>query len=466
MTAALKVKLADEALMAAAPALDDGPQLAFDLFTNLAPGGIENTPRKVGFQRNNIFVNITDLGLSARRAIDVAYFIVTGYDTHLPRYDVDLNYFKWLMGYGSRNHKHLKSVIGECQSAKLQVEDLSNPDESTRKWSSVQLIYSVDMENGRLIFEIPWQLYPHIKNPVNWHYLSLRYVFKSLHAKVLYDKLLPHIQLTTTGWISLETFRTWMGLEEDSYAEFKRLRSKVIVPAVEQINQITDLNVSFATRNLPGTKKVGFVAFRIHTSKTVDDVVGPLQILAGHFEVLQREFGLNGAQLLELAARREEYTYDRISRGIEYTRFQIAQGKVKSPAGYVINAIKGDFTLGEHTKTIALQREMRDQVSAEAGDGVATAIATQKTLEFTKRAAAAKIGYEGFQSLPLVQQDELLSAFARSSAAKVLAMKLKVSPKELQTLHTEDAEVRDLLGSFVAQRATKQAGQPKRAVAS
>lgn len=53
-------------------------QMALALFEELAPKDLSicDAPDEVGYNRSDVFLDLTDLSLAGRRAIDVAYFIV------------------------------------------------------------------------------------------------------------------------------------------------------------------------------------------------------------------------------------------------------------------------------------------------------------------------------------------------------------------------------------------------------
>ncbi|MFY2597370.1 replication initiation protein [Achromobacter xylosoxidans] len=432
-------------------------QLALALFAELAPAGagVEDAPPSVGFQRNNIFIDIADLSLSARRAIDVAYFIAAEDPEVRSMYETDLHFFKWLMAYGSNNRKHLKHVLREGQKAAIQVEDIEGEDAGRDRWVSVPLLGPVGIANGKVVFEIPRQLQPHIKNPSSSHFLSLRYVFKNLYAKILYDKLLPHLHVEVTPWVSIEELRKWFCLEPDSYTEFKRLCSRIIKPSVQQISQVTDLEVSFSTKNIPGSKKVGHICFRIHALKTLEASKAPMQVLKEMYVVLRDEFGLNGTQLMEIINNREEWTDERIQRAIEYTRFYIAQGKVKLPAGYLMKAIKGDYTLGEAMKTIATQQTTAAEVKSSKEAQTRATTEHIRLAEEDRRKREANIGYQAFASLSPQEQEDILTAFCSSNAAAVLARRMMVEKADLKDMYQDNHEVRELLGAFVALQAKR-----------
>ena len=185
-------------------------QMALALFEDLFDLGmpISEATREIGYQRNNFFTQIVNMGLPARRFLDAAYFIVAQEQEARDQYDVELNYFKWLMRYDSRNLKHLRTIAEEAQNAKIQVTDtpLDRDPNEDDLWVSVQLLGMVGFHRGRVRFDVHPRLVPHIRDPKKSHWLSLRIstAFTRSLARAIYDQILPSVPDGRTEWIPLE----------------------------------------------------------------------------------------------------------------------------------------------------------------------------------------------------------------------------------------------------------------------
>ncbi|MVW77677.1 replication initiation protein [Bordetella sp. 02P26C-1] len=444
-----------------APPKNDGKamQLALSLFSELGAhgAGADHLPVQVGFHKNNLFINIVDMSLSARRAIDVLYFITAQDPEYKSGYRIDLNIFKWLMGYTSNNRKHLQSILREAQKAAVQIES-SGPEASTDEpWASIPMLGPVAIANGKIFFEIHHRLQAEIKSPAASHFLSLRYVFKSIHAKILFDRLQLFIAQGTTGWISLDELRGWWGFKADEYAEFKKMRQRVIEKAVSQINEVTGLHVSYDTKNVPGSKRVGNIRFQIEKTAQFDAPQASMIALKAQYEVLRNEFGLNGAQLDEIISHRDEWDDDRLQKAIEYTRYQIAQGKVKrSVAGYFMKAVREAYALGTAqlqidaiaaSNDIAVSPNPLQQAVAAREQAIQAEVDQLETLGHT--------GYEAYLAMEPAQRAEVLREFIRSLPARTLAVQLHIEPAMLATLVGDNTDVQTQLGAFVAMRTVR-----------
>lgn len=433
--------------------LEGAQQLALALFAELAPvgGSIADVPGDIGFQRNNIFLDISDLSLCARRAIDVAYFLAAEDTAIHSRYEVPLTYFKWLMAYGSNNHKHLRHVLREGQKAAVQVQDIDASNEANDRWISVQLLGTVGIARGKVFFEIAPVLQPHIKSPASSHFLSLRYVFKSLYAKILYEKLLPHMAAGATPWISVETLREWFELGSDSYTEFKRLSARTLKPGVTHITEVTGMDVTYVTRNHPGTKRVSHVSFRMRAAPGAADPKAPMLVLKELYFTLRDEFGLSGAQLQEIINHRDEWTDDRLMRAIEYTRFHLQQGKVRHPAGYLLHAVEGDYTLGEAVKQVTRQQSEHNEEQtrrAQLQEQLQARRQQAQDKDSERRRQEGLEGYQEFLALDETQQACVLQGFYATPAARVYAIQKKVAKDEIGARVAHEEQLQLALGRF------------------
>jgi len=458
-------------------------QLALDIFSALEPydKGIADSTQEIGFRKNNLFLEITGLGLTARRAIDVAYFIVSQpndendlYESHAYRYSVDQNFFKWLMGTSSRNWRHLRGVLREAQAAAIEITSGPDPVDANcaveaktteagtkapvrpkmndnAKWGSVQLIGTVSIHSGRVNFEVNPALAKHIKNPQSYHFLSLRYVFRSLYAKTLYDLLIPYVSVGMTPWLELGELRTSLGSTKKLYDQYKFLRHYVLAPAIAEINELTDLRADIETRSVPGSKKIGYVRFTMQR----DDAVAardPNQELKEIYLTLRNEFGIVGRQFDEILTHREEWTHERIYDAIEYTRYMLRKGQVKfSPGGYLMKALREGYKLGSaqlELEAVSQQQAQKDAARLQPPDPYAKESLPMKGLE--ERQAQSRAGLERFEAVDPTTQEELAQRFLTSPQAKIAALKDRILKSQWREHLAQPGFFRDEFGCFIA----------------
>ncbi|WP_324125934.1 replication initiation protein [Aromatoleum sp.] len=453
--------------------------MSLSIFEDMFAKGLAITESKseIGFQRNNVFVDIGDLGVTARRAVDAAFFVVAQEKGIHTLYDVELSYFRWLMRYDSANYKHLRSVLTEAQKAVVQVTDTpvgAVPSESDR-WISVHLIGTVAIANGRIVFDVPTVLQRHIKDPVNSHWLSLRVTtaFTLLYARAIYDHVLPFVSDGVTEWFSVDAIRAWPGKSAASTAAFKYFKRDSLEPAVRQICEKSDIEISYETRTAtPSSKKIEFIRFRLSRKGDAPPVVQALMGAKELYTTLKNEFGLSDKHFDEILANREIWTDEWINQAIEFTRFNLQRGKVtKSPAGFLMKALRDNLRVSSAEKLIADQLAQREAMAAaaisakaEAEKTKADALAKSGARVAAKLAEEVRAGHEAFVLLESMNdREDLLLEFSKSLPAGIIAKRLKLDLSGLTyEVLTEIEPLHAAFGQFMFGKAKAAAAVARR----
>jgi hypothetical protein len=443
-------------------AVDKTGQLALVLFETLAPEGksVDSAPRALGFRRSNAFVRIVDLSLAGRRLIDVAYFLVAAEPEVKSEYRVDFGLFKWLLATTSDNRAHIKKLIREAQKAAIELNGPDVQNEPAQPWGSVPLMGPAYIAGGEIIFELPERLQKAIKNPEATHFLSLRYVFKSIYSKILYDRLQPYMDEGMTPWFELDPLREWLECEKKTYSLFKHFRNKVLDVAVNEIAEITGLKVVMVTQNVPGSKKIGKVRFKWDAGHQTDEQKTAFVVLRNTYDTLRQEFALNQADFDEIVRNRATYTDDLIQQAMEYTRHHVKAGVVKLRAGgYFMKALREGYLIGSLDKEIHARREAVVQAS-KGGQKAKEQREAAGESDFTARQKRESVqGWEAYKALTSDDQATLAQEFCKLPTSSMLARRLEIEISSLRD-HLEDQRVSTSFGIFVVgrlQRAEKAA---------
>lgn len=433
-------------------------QLALALFQDMAPQDkeVKVAPAELGFRRNNLFVEVVDLSLAGRRLVDVAYFLVADDPEIQPIYKFELNFFKWLMNYSSNNRKHLKDLLREAQKAAIQVDELDADNPSQDRWGAVPLMGPAYIANGHITFELPSRLQALIKNPAQSHFLSLRFVFKSIHAKIIYDRIQPWLDERVSPWYEVDAMRTWLECNSKTYDEYKFLSNRVLKPAISHIREITGIELELDTKNIPGSKKVGQVRFVVKSIIPVESSKVALTHLKAQYEVLQNEFGLTREELNEVIVQRDKWSDDYINRAMEYTRHQITEGKVIQRAGgYLMAALRGGYIMGDQDRVIQEKKKEATQKKQNVVNNVKANAAAVEAAAAEKSAKEIETGLDIYRNLPPEEQKAMLDAFAKSEVAKLVFRRLNISSEHLADLIDTNDLVRTSLATYVFSLAKK-----------
>jgi hypothetical protein len=440
-------------------------QMALALFEDLFDLGlpINEANREIGYKRNNFFTQIVNMGLPARRFLDAAYFIVAQEPEARDQYDVELNYFKWLMRYDSRNLKHLRTIAGEAQDAKIQVTDtpLERDPNEDDLWVSVQLMGMVGFHRGRIRFDVHPRLIPHIRDPKKSHWLSLRIstAFTRSLARAIYDQVLPSVPDGRTEWIRLEDMRNWPGRMGANAAIFKYFKRDWLEPAVREINEVSDIELSYETRTESSTsKKIDRIRFLLKRKDTADAALASLADASHLYRILKEEFNLSTKQFSEISENREVWTDARIQQAVEYTRYKLNDGKVKkSPAGYLMGALRDNWKMSEaERKMVEVQAKLLTEeteaevAKTETGSSVARSVASREEEVRARMNEDSRKGREHFNAADAKIRKELVRAWVASREGKLMLRRMKL---EASTVAEEEilanSELVWYLGQFV-----------------
>ncbi|WP_321949318.1 replication initiation protein [Paraburkholderia sp. J10-1] len=433
-------------------------QLALALFddANAEDLPVEAARSDIGFARKNVLIRIVDLGVAARRLIDAAYFIVAQEKDVHDLYDVELDYFKWLMRYSSRNNAHLEQVITEAQRALIQATADAEAD-GTKPFGSVQLIGRISYTGGRFQFRVPPDLIGIIRGPGNSHWLSLRItsLFSLSYARVMYDRLLPYAAEGLTDWFTLEELRSWQGSMGAKASEFKYFKRDWLTPAVDQINEVSDIALSYETRNEPGSRKIGRLRFRIERKEMAERLLHSHEQAQVLYQTLKQEFGLSSAQFGQIASDRDTYNDERLEQAVERTRFSLKLGKVsKSPAGFFMKALKEGWIVSDAERqmvqvrnSLALTEKREIEAKEQVETRLALQLAAQDVHAQNRIVDEVRRGWELYQEATPKQREDWRRAYSASAAGKLTQRRLGM---ELASGLTEDmfAKYPDLRGAF------------------
>ncbi|MEM5425786.1 MULTISPECIES: replication initiation protein [Paraburkholderia] len=437
-------------------------QLALALFDDASAEDlpVDAARSDIGFARKNVLIRIVDLGVAARRLIDAAYFIVAQEKDARDLYDVELDYFKWLMRYSSRNNSHLEQVITEAQRALIQATAEVEAD-GTKPFGSVQLIGRISYTGGRFQFRVPPDLIGIIRGPGKSHWLSLRItsLFSLSYARVMYDRLLPYADEGLTDWFTLEELRSWQGAMGAKASEFKYFKRDWLAPAVDQINNVSDLALSYETRNEPGSRKIGRLRFRIERKEMAERLLHSHEQAQVLYQTLKQEFGLSSAQFSQIASDRETYNDERLEQAVERTRLSLKLGKVsKSPAGFFMKALKEGWIVSDAERQMVLVQEslaLTDKCEVDAKGNAETRLALQLAAQDihaqNRIVDEVRRGWEVYQEATAKQREDWRRAYKASAAGKLTLRRLgmDVASDLAEEMFAKYPDLRDGFSGFV-----------------
>lgn len=213
--------------------------------------------------------------------------------------------------------------------------------------------------------------------------------FKSQYSIRLYE-LLKQKAFTAekrkfSRCFEIESFRSILGIAVNEYEVFSNLRRKVIEPAIEEVSEYTDLEITDVHYGKTG-RKVTDITFDVEIRQA--DEIQALQLEMEEeppkeqpHPLVERLISLGFA--VEIAQRyKTKYGTKRIERNIAYTLAKQQEGAVKDIPAYLNMAIKEDMGGGwEVAKTKAVEEKTQQQTVSNQREKQAELAHLQKMAE-------------------------------------------------------------------------------------
>jgi hypothetical protein len=184
-------------------------------------------------------------------------------------HQIDVTDLNKYLDFSYKNIKYLKETLRAL--VKCLVEwNLLNKDKEV-SWGVSALLASVRIEKGKLFYSYSHFLREQLFNPKMYAKISLsiQNKFKSKYSLALYELCLDYFRIQDntgeTPFIPLDTFKKSMCVGESMYAEFDQLNKRLIKEPINEINEISDLNVSVSFRR--ESRKITGIKFHIEAKK-------------------------------------------------------------------------------------------------------------------------------------------------------------------------------------------------------
>jgi plasmid replication initiation protein len=407
---------------------------------------IADAESDLAFPKNNVFVDISEVGVLTRRGLNVMHYLACSAPVDQLEFDCDVDLFKFLINYASRNHKHLKEALREAQKTSIVVTR-ERPDGhhgGNADFVSIPLVGMVGVANGRVYFKFDPAIRKLHKDPHGYTLLSLRTTsaFTSAFAHSLYEKLKSMAYRgSPTEWLTLEEARAWIGAQSSKYMdEFKQFRRFGLAVALAQINELSDLFVEYETKNVPGSKKVSHIrfVFREQQGSMVAQVMHQTEARKTIYDTLRGEFGIGTVDIQAITANSDKYTPERLQGAIDFVRHRMATAggkKIRYPGRLLMKALEEGWTVptAELEDTTVMPAAPVPAPASAPAPARAKAAKPPRDEEHHESEAQRReyelAGEEGFKQYSRAageQREGLWASFTRTAHFRVLASQLQL----------------------------------------
>lgn len=146
------------------------------------------------------------------------------------------------VGFNSKDYELLKSSLRQLRNIAIEWNVLN--EDGREKWGVSSMIAEAQIEGGVITYSYPPMLRSLLYNPEIFARIDLRVQkrFSSNYALSLYENCYRFKGVGSTDIIPVETWKRLIGVEEGGiYEVFKNLNRKIIKPAIEEINAVSDI---------------------------------------------------------------------------------------------------------------------------------------------------------------------------------------------------------------------------------
>ena len=319
------------------------------------------------------------------------------------RHSIPVQDLMHILDYNSTNQDYLKESLKALIHCSVEWNLLEK--DGPGEWGAAALLAGAKISRGICTYEYGSILREKLYNPRMYARLSLlvQNRFESKHALTLWELCVDYLgakrDCGETPWIDINDFRRIMGVEDSHYyaALFKKLKQKVITPALDEINDISDFSVTVEYRHQG--RKVTALKFKMR--RVVMMLPEPVNTQAPLFPDLNdmpllvkelsdaglsmqdaMEIWQKGFKFVDDAARPTDSGEDADAAFMRYVREKIhllkrlqASGKVANSTGFLLKAIKTNYANPEFAQ------EAKRQEAAELRKAQKAREAQKKQLE-------------------------------------------------------------------------------------
>ncbi|MEQ6378628.1 replication initiation protein [Bacillaceae bacterium S4-13-56] len=302
--------------------------------------------------------------LSAREQKIVLTFVsmIQPEDEDFQKYEMYIKDFHEMLGLEGREHyTQIKDIVKNLMSKVIEIP-YPNGDYLLANWTS-SVKYKAG--EGRIEFTFAPELKPYLlqlKRAFTSYRLSNILSLKSAYSIRLYE-LMKKWQHLGKWEITLESLKEKLGISKGQYKQYGHLKSRIIVPSLQELNEKTDIQVTF--KEIRKGRKVDKIEFAIkHLKDKEIRLEEPKkenydqELFEDLNDIAQFELSLSTFKKIEKTAK-EIYKEDYITQLemlMELVNFKLKHEGISSPVGFTLYYMEERKKLAEQGKDATIER--------------------------------------------------------------------------------------------------------------
>nr|WDE72643.1 Protein involved in initiation of plasmid replication [Cupriavidus gilardii] len=313
-----------------------------------------------------------DLSMLERKLSNV--LLLNAYDellterTHRLPVAILTEFLGWENG---RNTSALKDALRTLTSTPVEFDVMKDGPDG--EWSVTSILSFAQIKGGVCTYRYDESMAEKLYNPAIYATISagLQRKFSGGYALALYENVSRYVRVGSTGFWDLATLRKLLGVTQEYYDDFRRLKSKVIQKAVAEINRESDITITKVDLQKAG-RTVTAVRFLLEAK--------PQAQLFTHGENAElerlkvspvykklREHGIGERLALEVLAGGDQ---DRIERIVRFAEEKDKRGEIRhTTAGFIRRLIESGADIQpspqQKRREEAIAQQLRERAAAQ-----------------------------------------------------------------------------------------------------
>ncbi|MFM2044680.1 MAG: hypothetical protein RLY86_3256 [Pseudomonadota bacterium] len=177
------------------------------------------------------------------------YLLANAYPELENRQVFELSYRQLQQWVGSHESSdRIRSSLERLAEVRVTLNYLSGRGEERRQVGGIIYADTAKDGTGILRYEFPSLARPWIAKPAVYARLRLAVIaqFRGKYATTLYELMELRANLVQPSWqVDIQDFRRLLGVPDDKLTDFRAFRRRALEPAVEEINELSDLVITW-----------------------------------------------------------------------------------------------------------------------------------------------------------------------------------------------------------------------------
>lgn len=291
-----------------------------------ATGAIHIAPKtRITLLQRKIFNVLLASAVSTRKDLDQQTF------------SVSLHQLMEEVEFDSNNTAHIKEALKQLNVLQVQWEVINELGKD--EWGVATMIAEAKIVDGRIWYSFAPRTKDMLLNPEVYARISLEMQrqFHGQYAYALYENCVRFVDVRKTTLLPVVTWRNLLGASSDYYDEFKNFSRKILKPAMEEVNTVSDITIK-ALYVYEG-RAVTNLQFEVERKSQRPLILGGVAI-DSRLEKKLRELGCTDEDISVISATYEaEFIWSTIA---QFEEVATKGGAVSKPASYLKTMLKNN----------------------------------------------------------------------------------------------------------------------------